>query len=81
MEIANKGNVLMYNVNYHYSVDDTPKEIIVKQVGTHSEAVEFILMQYDSVVEGSAVDENFAEGRDAEICKDIVLNNYSIENV
>ena len=61
MKIANKGNVLMYNVNYHYSVDDTPKEIIVKQVGTHSEAVEFILMQYDSVVEGSAVDENYAE--------------------
>lgn len=72
----------MYKVIYHYEIDGEAKQLVSDVFMTLDEAKEYILEQFDILVERKDEYDDTSrlpEGRSAEIVREVVERNYSIE--
>ena len=73
---------IMFKVIYHYEVDGIAKQFVSEVFMTLEEARDYILDRFDHNIESrNEHDEEstLAEGRLAEICRNVIEKSYSIE--
>lgn len=73
----------MFKVHYHYEINGEAKQFVSGVFMTIEEARDYILDQFDNIVEGrnEHKETTLNEGHLAEICADVIRRNYSIEYV
>ena len=69
----------MFKVIYHYEIEGVAKSFVASVANTLEEAKEYVLEQFDTIVEGQNEDETLLdEGRMAEIIRETCERNYEI---
>ena len=74
---------MYYKVHFHYEVGGEAKSHVAGVFMSLEDAREYILGKFDDNVEArnEHKDSDLGEGRLAEICREIILKNYTVEYV